>query len=111
VVRGDVKISDDDIGAWCLMGCCSLWCGDMWRELRMQVCMEEFACFQISKGADPFELHVQGSEAWIYKRGEASRAELEGSIDVDVYTCNWSNLVGHGCRRLRCKTSDIVWQR
>jgi hypothetical protein len=56
--------------------------------------MEEFACFQISKGADRFELHVQCSEAWIDKREEASRAELEGSIDGDVYTCNWSNLVG-----------------
>ena len=48
------------------------------------VCMfawEEFACFQISKSADRFELHVQGSEAWIKGRKEASRAELEGSID------------------------------
>jgi hypothetical protein len=57
----------------------------------MQVCMREFACFQISKGADRFELHVQGSEALIDERGEASRAELEGSIDGDVCTCNWSN--------------------
>jgi hypothetical protein len=43
--------------------------------------MEEFACFQISKGADRFELHVQGSEAWIDEREEASRAELEGSTN------------------------------
>jgi hypothetical protein len=35
----------------------------MWRELRMQVCIGEFAYFQISKGADRFELHVQGTEA------------------------------------------------
>jgi hypothetical protein len=55
------------------------------------------------KGADRFKLHVQGSEAWIERREEASMAELEGSIDSDVYTCNWSNLVGHGCSRLRCK--------
>jgi hypothetical protein len=54
----------------------------------MQVCMGEFVCFQISKGVDRFELHVQGFEAWIDKREEASRAELQGSIDVDVYTCN-----------------------
>ena len=49
------------------------------------VCMfawEEFACFQISKSAYRFELHVQGSEAWIDGREEASMAELEGSIDV-----------------------------
>jgi hypothetical protein len=38
-------------------------------------------------------------------------AELEGSIDGDVCTCNWSNLVGHGCRRLRCETSGVVWQQ
>jgi hypothetical protein len=94
VVRGDDKISDEDIGAWHLMGCCSLWRGDTWRKLRMQVCMKEIACFQISKGADRFELHVQGSEAWIDECEEASRAELEGSIDGDVCTCNWSNLVG-----------------
>jgi hypothetical protein len=94
VARSNDKISDDDIGAWRLMGCCSLWRGDTWRELRMHVCIEEFACFQISKGADRFKLHVQGSEAWIDKREEASRAKLEGSIYGDVYTCNWSNLVG-----------------
>jgi hypothetical protein len=29
----------------------------------MQVCMEEFASFQISKGADRFELHVRVTEA------------------------------------------------
>jgi hypothetical protein len=29
----------------------------------------------------------------------------------DVCTCNWSNLVGHGCRRLRYNTSGVVWQR
>jgi hypothetical protein len=40
-----------------------MWRGDTWRELRMQVCMGEFACFQISKGADRFELHVRGTEA------------------------------------------------
>jgi hypothetical protein len=50
----------------------------------MQVCMGEFACFKISKGMDRFELHVQGSEAWIDEREEASRAELEGSIDGDM---------------------------
>jgi hypothetical protein len=44
-------------------GLLSLWRGDMWRELRMQVCMEEFLCFQIGKGADRFELHVRGTEA------------------------------------------------
>jgi hypothetical protein len=60
----------------------------------MQVCIGEVACFQISKDMDRFELHVQGSEAWIDEREEASRAELEGSIDGDVCTCNWSNLVG-----------------
>jgi hypothetical protein len=54
----------------------------------MQVCMGEFVCFQISKGVDRFELHVLGSEAWIDEREEASRAELEGSIDGRVYTCN-----------------------
>ena len=42
---------------------------------------KEFACFQISKSADRFELHVRGSEAWIEGREEASRVELEGSID------------------------------
>jgi hypothetical protein len=73
--------------------------------------MEEFACFQISKGADRFELHVQGSEAWIERREEASKAELEGSIDSVVYTCNWSNLVGHGYRRLQCKALGVVWQQ
>jgi hypothetical protein len=73
--------------------------------------MEEFACFQISKGVDRFELHVQGSEAWIKSREEASKAELEGSIDGDVCTCNWSNLVGHGCRRLQCKALSVVWQQ
>jgi hypothetical protein len=77
----------------------------------MQVCMGEFVCIQMSKGVDRFELHVLGSEAWIDEREEASRAELEGSIDGRVYTCNWSNLVGQGCRRLRCKTSGVVWQR
>jgi hypothetical protein len=71
----------------------------------MQVCMREFTCFQISKGANRFELHVQGSEAWIDECGEASRAELEGSIDDDVCTCNWSNLVGHGCRDYCVKRS------
>jgi hypothetical protein len=92
------------------MGCCSLWHGDTWRELRMQVCMEEFVCFQISKGADRFELHVQGSEAWIDEGGEASRAELEGSIEGDVCSWNWSNLVGHDCRRLLSKALGVVWQ-
>jgi hypothetical protein len=77
----------------------------------MHVCMGEFACFQISKGADRFELHVKGSEAWIDERGEASRTEPEGSIDGDVCTCNWINLVGHGCRRLRCKALGVVWQQ
>jgi hypothetical protein len=28
-----------------------------------------------------------------------------------VCTCNWSNLVGHSCRRLRCETSGVVWQQ
>ena len=42
---------------------------------------KEFACFQISKSADRFELHVRSSEAWIEGRQEASRTELEGSID------------------------------
>jgi hypothetical protein len=54
----------------------------------MQVCMGEFVCIQMSKGVDRFELHVLGSEAWIDEREEASRAELEGSIDGRVYTCN-----------------------
>ena len=54
---------------------------------------------------------MRSSEAWIDGRGEVSRAELEGSIDCDVYACNWSNLVGHCCRRLRCKTSGVVLQR
>ena len=56
------------------------------------VCMfawEEFACFQISKSAYRFELHVQGSEAWIDGREEASMAELEGSID---YRCLYLEL-------------------
>ena len=56
-------------------------------------------------------MYVWVSEAWIEGREEASRTELEGSIDGDVCTCNWSNLVGQGYRKLRCKTSGVAWQR
>jgi hypothetical protein len=73
--------------------------------------LEEFACFQISKGADRFESHVQGFEAWIDEHEEASRAKLKGSMDGDVCTCNCSNLVGHSCKRLRYKALDIVWHQ
>ena len=50
---------------------------------------EEFACFQISKSADRFELHVRRSKAWIKGHEEASMAELEGSID---YRCLYLEL-------------------
>jgi hypothetical protein len=60
--------------------------------------MEEFACFQISKGADRFKLHVQGSEAWIDKREEVSRAELEGSIDGVIWLDKAAG--DYGMRRL-----------
>ena len=50
---------------------------------------EEFACFQISKSADRFELHVRRSKAWIKGHEEASMAELEGSID---YRCLYLQL-------------------
>jgi hypothetical protein len=61
---------------------------------------EESACFQITKGANRL--------AWIEGREKASMAKLEGSIDGDVCTSKWSNLVGHSCRRLRCKTYGVV---
>jgi len=67
----------------------SLWRGDTRRELRMQIstlqnlhvqfesinalAVEEFACFQISKGVDRFKLHVQ-----VLKCGSNDVKKLQG---------------------------------
>lgn len=78
----------------------------------MQVCIEGVCVLPNQQGRGSIRVVATDfSEAWTDGREEASRAELEGSIDGDVCTCNWSNLVGYGCRRLRCKTSGVVWQR
>jgi hypothetical protein len=47
LVRGDDRISDDDIGSWRLMGSCSLWRGDTWCELRMHVCIRGVYCYML----------------------------------------------------------------
>jgi hypothetical protein len=36
------------------------------------------------QGADRFELHVRVSEAWMDRREEASKTELEGSRDYGL---------------------------
>jgi len=50
----------------------SLWHGDTWHELRT-LALEEFVCFQISKGVDRFKLHVQ-----VLKCGSNDVKKLQG---------------------------------
>jgi hypothetical protein len=63
-VRGDDRISDDDIGAWRLMELLFFVASrHVARAQDASLHRRSFACFQISKGVDRFELHVRVTEA------------------------------------------------